>query len=239
MRFYLSSPDNRVQWEAVRGCPVLLSFALAGGKKWQSVDRYQAVASRVLIDSGAYSEMRSGRAVDLAAYADWAERWRGRADAVAGLDDIRGDWRRSLRNYAAMPAGLGFPTIHDTDPPELLADLIPIARERGGWLGCGLAPPRQGKEAFVRWVADRVPADIHLHGWALGLYADVPRLDSIDSTNWLLDLQKLQTCPLTAHLTDGEMLAVIVKRYRRMARRCRHTESTTPDLFSGVAEPRT
>jgi len=235
VRFYLSSPDNRIQWEAVRGCPVLLSFALVGRKKWRDVDRYQAVASRVLIDSGAYSEMNTSKPIDLAAYAEWAERWRGRADAVAGLDDIRGDWRRTLRNCEAMPAGLGFPTIHDTDPPELLADLIPIARERGGWLGCGLVPPRQGKGRFVRWVSENVPADIHLHGWALGLYAGVPGFASIDSTNWLRDLAKLQTCPLTAHLTDGEMLAVIVKRYKRMARRCDHTESTGPDLFAGVA----
>ena len=32
----------------------------------------------------------------------------------------------------------GFPTIHDTDPEELLPDLIDIARERGGWIGVGV-----------------------------------------------------------------------------------------------------
>ena len=84
--------------------------------------------------------------MDLGAYREWAERWKGHADAIAGLDDIRGDWRRSMLNYEQMP--LGFPTFHDTDPWELLPDLVALARERGRWLGVGLKPPREGKEHY-------------------------------------------------------------------------------------------
>lgn len=238
MTFYLSSPDNRLQWEAVRGMPVLLSYALAGKKEIGSLNRYQAVASRVLIDSGAFSELNTGRAIDLAAYADWSEWWRGRADAVAALDDISGDWRRGLRNVERMPPGLGFPTWHDTDPPELLADLLPVAAARGGWIGLGLKPPRHGKEKVVRWACDQIPPGLHVHGWAMGAYTHVRRLDSADSTNWLLDLQKYQINPLTEHLTDGEMLEIIVKRYQRWTRRVSDPQAYAGSLLAGLEESR-
>lgn len=93
------------------GMPVLLSFA--SYSPW--LDRYHQGFDRILVDSGAYSELSGGVKVDVLAYRDWAERWNGHADACAGLDDIRGDWRRSMRNYEAMPRG--FPTFHDSDPP--------------------------------------------------------------------------------------------------------------------------
>lgn len=72
------------------------------------MERYQASFSRLLIDSGAYSELTGKAKVDLGRYREWSQRWQGHADAVAGLDDISGDWRRSLRNYAEIP--WGFPT---------------------------------------------------------------------------------------------------------------------------------
>lgn len=212
---YLASPNTQQQAEHAAGMPVLLSFGL-----WSDwLDRgYQQAFGRVLIDSGAYSVMTRGRAVDLARYADFAERWRYTADAVAGLDDIGGDWRLSLANYGRLPAGLGFPTIHDTDPPELLADLVPIARERGGWLGVGLKPPRHGKERFVRWVCDSVPDDLHLHGWALRAYARLRRFDSFDSTNWWRHAMSLRADRKLAHLSYGECLDIVVRRYQREGR---------------------
>ena len=126
--------------------PVLLSYTTF--KPWLNNGYHQSF-SRILIDSGAYSELNSGVKVDGEAYKDWYQRWDGHADAIAGLDDIRGDWRKSLKNYELYG---GFPTFHDTDPPELLDDLIAISREQGRkWLGIGLLPPREGKgDLFVR-----------------------------------------------------------------------------------------
>lgn len=214
MRTYLASPANQLQAAAASGMPVLLSFAL--WKPW--LEQYQQTFPHVLIDSGAYSELNSGRVIDLAAYADFAARWDGRADAVAGLDDIRGDWRRSLRNYEQ---GVGFPTFHNTDPDELLPDLVDIARERGGWIGIGLLPPRQGQRHWLQRTLARIPDDLHVHGWALRLYRDEKRLDSVDSTNWWRDAMKVRTLPDTKHLTYAECLEIVVKRYQRERRQLR------------------
>lgn len=231
MIIYLSSPNSQQQAEHVADMPVLLSFACYSS--W--IDRYQQSFGRLLIDSGAYSELNSGQTVDLSAYADWAERWIGHADAIAGLDDIRGDWRRSLRNYEKFP--LGFPTMHDTDPPELLDDLIALARERGNWLALGLKPPREGKEKWIRQTCDRIPDDIHIHGWAMRLYTDIRRLDSTDSTNWWRDAFKLRTMSELAHLTYGECLAIVVKRYQRWQRVIREPQRE-PGLFDVQLEER-
>jgi hypothetical protein len=224
MMVFLASPGTQQQAEHVCDMPVLLSYACYA--PW--LDRYQQTFRRILIDSGAYSELNSGAKVDGHAYRDWCQRWDGHADAVAGLDDISGDWRRSLRNYEAFG---GFPTMHDTDPPELLADLLPIARERGGWLGLGLKPPRDGKEKWVRWACDNVPEGVHVHGWAMRAYTHVRRLDSVDSTNWWRDAMRYrQDFPW---LTYGECLEIVVKRYQRWQRVIRDVQAE-PDLFAGL-----
>lgn len=195
----------------LRQMPVLVSFALY--TRWQ--DDYVSSYSRLLIDSGAFSEFNSGVKVDGGEYRDWCGRWRETAhvDAIAGLDDIAGDWQKSLRNYELYG---GFPTMHESDPPELLDDLVPIARERGGWLGMGLIPPRGGKWAFVRSVLDRVPDDLHLHVWAGGEYAGHPRVGSVDSTNWFRDAFKYKN--LLPFLTPAECVELVVKRYQRADR---------------------
>ena len=223
MIVYLASPNNSQQAEHLEGMPVLLSFAL-----WSPfMDQYHPGFKRILIDSGAFSEMNSGKKVDLAEYRDWIPRWGGHADAVAGLDDIQGDWKRSLANYEAVPGT--FPTFHDTDPPQLLDDLIPMARERGGWLGLGLMPPRQGKEAWVRAACDRIPDDLHVHGFALRLYTHIRRLDSVDSTNWWRDAAKIRNEFPWLHW--GEALEIIVKRYQRWKRIIEDPKAPEPSLF--------
>jgi hypothetical protein len=188
--------------------PVLVSYANYQPWMWAYLPSY----GRLLVDSGAFSELNSGVRVDLAAYVDFASQhpW---AEAWAGLDDIGGDWRRSLANYEVG----GFPTIHDTDPPELLNDLVAIARERGRWLGVGLVPPRYGKQAAVRAILDRIPDDLHVHGWALRSYGHLARFDSFDSTNWRLDTRKIQAA--LPWLTPAEAVDLVVLRYLRESRR--------------------
>lgn len=225
MTVYLASPNTQQQAEHVAEMPVLLSFACYSN--W--LDRYQQSFRRILIDSGAFSELTGAAKVDVAKYADWAERWRPHADAVAGLDDIRGDWKRGLKNIEQMPKGLGFPTLHETDPVEILPDLCAIARERGGWIGLGLLPPRSGKERWVRTVCDRIPDDLHVHGWALREYTHVRRLDSVDSTNWWRDAMAYRKD--YPWLTYGECLEIVVKRYQRWQRLIVE-DSTQQELFA-------
>src|SRR5882724_10499639 len=101
---YLASPNSQQQAEHCSGMPVLLSYACFG--KW--MHQYQMSFSRILIDSGAFSVLNSGKRVDIYQYKDWSRQWMGHADAIAGLDSIRGDWKRSLRNYGKIP--WSFPT---------------------------------------------------------------------------------------------------------------------------------
>jgi len=213
MLVYLASPNTQQQAEHVSGMPVLLSYACYSD--W--IGRgYQQSFSRILIDSGAYSEFSSGKKIDIGEYADWSAKWIGHADAIAGLDDISGDWKRSLANYEKIQ--YGFPTFHETDPPELLADLVDLAKQRKQWLGLGLLPPREGKEAWVRKTLDRIPDGIHVHGWAMRRYTQCRRLDSVDSTNWWRDAMKLRNVECLSHLTYGECLEIVVKRYQRWSR---------------------
>jgi hypothetical protein len=209
---YLASPASQIQADAARDMPVLVSFGC--WKDW--LDKYQASFRRLLIDSGAFSELNSGKVIDLEAYKDWSARWIGHADAIAGLDDIRGDWRKGLRNLEAIP--WSFPTWHDSDPLELVTDLVAMARERRTWLGIGLVPPREGKERVIREALELAGGAVHVHGWALRRYTHIRRLDSVDSTNWWRDAMKLRTLPDTKHLTYGECLEVVVKRYSRWTR---------------------
>lgn len=206
MRMYLASPNNQLQAHIVNGMDVLISFAI--WTPW--MEDYVASYRRIIIDSGAYSQMNSGVSVDPHEYRDWHTRWGDTADAVAGLDDINGDWKRSLENYKI---GGGFPTYHDTDPPELLGDLCHMAEERGNWLGIGIKPPRGNKRAWLKETLSEIPNGLHVHGWAMRQYADLVRFDSMDSTNWWRDGFKLKT--QLPYLTYGECLDIIVKRYQR------------------------
>jgi hypothetical protein len=204
-----------------------VSFAIYA--KW--VDDYLPSFGRVLIDSGAFTEFNSGKAVDGTAYKEWQARWKGvvHVDAIAGLDDIRGDWRKSLKNYDLYG---GFPTMHESDPPELLADLIPLARERGNWLGVGLLPPRAGKWRWVRETLSRIPDGIHVHVWAGGEYCGHPRVNSCDSVNWFKDAFAIKVNRLTNHLTPAECVSIMVKRYQRVDRKpVAERVSETPSLF--------
>ena len=211
-----------------RDMPVLASFAIY--PRW--LDDYIPSFSRVLIDSGAFSEFNSGKKVDGEAYKDWQSRWREtrHVDAIAGLDDIRGDWRLSLKNYERFG---GFPTMHESDPPEFLTDLIPIARERSNWIGVGLIPPRGGKWAWVKETLARIPDGLHVHIWAGGEYSGHPRCDSWDSTNWFRDAWKYKN--QLPFLTPAECVEIVVKRYQRVQRKVMPKGSES-GLFSDLDE---
>jgi hypothetical protein len=202
----LSSPGNQMQADAVRGMPVLVSYACAA--RW--LDDYMPSFKRILIDSGAYSVLNSGKKIDLDAYADWSQEhhW---ADAVAALDDIAGDWQKGLENWRRYP--WQFPTYHSSDPPEAL-DVILEAKPR--WVGLGMVPPRDKKHWLLETLERLEGVKVHVHGWALGAYAWHPRLDSVDSTNWFMDSWKVRNA--YPWLTPAEALEVVVKRYERVPR---------------------
>jgi hypothetical protein len=215
MIVYLASPNTQQQAQSLEDMPVLLSYAIHKGCEWIHKGYHQSF-KRILIDSGAFSAFNSGKNLSVECYMDWAYQWMNTADAIAGLDDIEGNWRKSVANYLKFPQG--FPTFHETDPWELLDELVHLCKERMLWLGIGLLPPRKGKEYFVRKVCDSIPEDIHVHGWACREYTYIRRIDSVDSTNWWRDAMKLRTIKDLNHLNYGECLDIVVKRYKRWSR---------------------
>lgn len=213
MDVFLASPNNQLQAHAANGMPVLISFAL--WNEWMG--DYTPSYEKLLIDSGAFSEFSTGEKIDINEYMDWAERWRDQAVAIAGLDSIEGDWRQSLDNYEKFKRG--FPTFHESDPPGLLNDLISMSKERNQWLGIGLIPPRQGKYKWMKETLEKIPEGIHVHGWACRAYTNFSRIDSVDSTNWWRDAYALKIDGKLKHLTYGECLEIIIKRYQRWDRK--------------------
>ena len=226
MTCYLSSPRNQAQAAALDGMPVLLSYGVYA----PFVEKgYLESFDRILIDSGAFSQLNTGKVIDPQVYADWAVRWDGHADAVAGLDDIAGDWEKGLRNCELMPDGMGFPTFHDSDPWEALPAVMEVAKARGGWMGIGLMPLREldsrgGREEWIRTVLNQVPDDIHVHGWALRKYAKIRRIDSFDSTGWFRDALDFRV-KMAPWLNYSECLDIVVKRYKRETRKLEEPSS--------------
>ncbi len=224
MTVYLASPRTQQQAEHLSGMPVLVSFGCFSPCLRKG---YLQSFDRVLVDSGAFGELNSGIKIDLEEYRAFSGPFIGRADAIAGLDDISGDWRRSLRNYAAID--WTFPTWHNTDPLELLPELCAMAVDRGKWLGIGLKPPRENKETIIRQALEMVPESLHVHLWAGRAYTHIRRIDSVDSTNIWLDAMKLRKN--LPWLTYGECIAIVVKRYQRWNRNIAE-ESTQMDLIA-------
>ena len=173
------------------------------------MDQYIPTFSNILIDSGAYSVFNSGQSICPVQYSDWCERFKGRADAIAGLDDISGDWRKSIQNYKHG----GFPTFHNTDPPELLDELLEMSREGDRWIGIGVGGKQEGRENFLRDTLHKIPGNIHVHGWALRKYRRRFRLDSVDSTNWWRDALDYRL--KLPWLSYAECLEIIIKREQR------------------------
>lgn len=208
---YLSSPPDPLFASVCEGMPVLLCFGHY--KEWMRA--HQATFKSILIDSGAFSENSTGKKVDIEAYKDWSKKWIDHAEAIAGLDDIAGDWKRSLKNYEFIP--WSFPTWHDTDPIELIKDLVPIALERKTWIGIGLEKvERKDREKLIREVLSYIPDEIHVHGWAMRHYSFIRRFDSFDSTSWWRNAMVLRPKMPWLHL--GECAEIIIKKYQRETR---------------------
>ena len=218
MVVYLSSPGSQMHADHLRGMPVLLSYGASGPTRW--LGRYIPSFGRLLIDSGAFSEMNSGVKIDLEAYAEWAQQFQW-ADAIASLDDIRGDWERGLENWRRFP--WMFPTYHDSDPPEALDAIL---SHEPKWIGLGMVPPRTS-EHWLTETLERIPAGVHVHGWALRGFSHLSRIDSFDSTDWFLASQRIQ--PSLWWLTPAECVEIVVKRYQRESRKM-----SRPDTEQGA-----
>lgn len=229
MRVFFSSPRTQQQAEHLASRPVLLSFTTWA--PWLSKG-YVSSFDRLLLDSGAFSALNSGQIVDNSRYREWVEAFAptpgGYVNAFASLDSIDGDYRKSIKHLDEFPGS--FPTFHPgSDPPELVDDLIPYAEaSHGKFMGIGVVPGRHGSRhgwhSEIADVLEKIPAHIHVHGWALRIYSYFPRIDSSDSTTWWQDAQAIRK--QVPWLSFGEALDIAILRIERTGR---HTAPKSDD----------
>jgi hypothetical protein len=221
MTVYLSSPGSQIQADYCRDQPVLISYGVYRSASW--IDKYVPSFSHLLVDSGAFSVLNSGKPICVDEFAEWANKY-PHADAVASLDSISGNWEEGMRNWEKYQDH--FPTFHDTDPWEALDAIL---AKNPVWIGLGMKPPRTS-DTWLDEALERIPDGVHVHGWALRAFTDRARLDSFDSTNWFRDSWKI-----TAEfpwLTPGEALEIVIKRYERETRLVRNSEVANQCLFN-------
>lgn len=136
--------SDRLTCEALRGMNVLESFAY----RRDYFERYRPTWACAFLDSGAFTEMTQGVAIDLGEYIAFAQEHGRFYAAIANLDDIRGDVDRSRANHLRMlDAGVkAMPVFHQGEPWSVLDEVCAAAPERY----IGLRAARFGKELARR-----------------------------------------------------------------------------------------
>lgn len=182
--------------------------------------RYRATFASMVLDCGAFSELRSGVPVDIGEYAAFCAEHGDFYEWVASVDSIRGGPRENVANWRALlDRGIeSMPTYHQGEPVSLIREYVSQVDR----LGLGFQRPIQNERAFLDEAFSHIPPHIKVHGWAMTNYtADYP-FASVDSTSWIYELKALRACQTTqqgdpfAHLTDGELIEIIQKRYDRL-----------------------
>lgn len=184
--------------------------------------RYRATFAGMALDCGAFSELRTGVPVDLGEYAAFCEEHGAFYEWVASVDSIRGGAEENVRNWRTLvDRGIdAMPTFHQGEPISLIREYC----SRTDRLGLGFQRPIQNERPFLDEAFNHIPPHVKVHGWAMTNYtADYP-FASVDSTSWLHELKALRVSQTTqqgepfAHLTDGELIEIIQKRYDRLPR---------------------
>lgn len=223
MRIYLASPGNQLHAEMMAGCHVLESFALHAQRAWMV--RYRPTFTSMMLDSGAYSEMTTGKPVDLGAYVAFAHEHRAGYDEIVNLDVISGDVAArvaaSKRNLQTLrDAGLDpLPVFHQGEPWSVLAELASCGR-----VGLGFQRPIRNAEAWLDDCFGRLAAGVRVHGFAMANEKFTRRYPfySVDSATWFFEWRALmaisgQGSDVMRYLTAGEVLSLVVKKYERLA----------------------
>jgi len=210
-RLYLAGANTHALLPATEGRYALESFA----NIVPVVEAYRPLWRGALLDSGAFSVMTTGKAIDLGAYREYVSEHGDFYTAIASLDVIDGDWRQSIANWRAMPGT--FPTWHEGEPAELLRDYL-AEQAGGGWVGIGMQRPGGRLDpAQTRRVLATLPTDhdCHVHGWGLTMYAADYPFASTDSAAWIRMLAAHMANGNLRHLTKRELLEITIARLDR------------------------
>jgi hypothetical protein len=227
--------SDRLTCEALRGMNVLESFAY----RRDYFERYRPTWAGAFLDSGAFTEMTQGVAIDLGEYIAFAQEHGKFYAAIANLDDIRGDIDRSRANHQRMlDAGVkAMPVFHQGEPWSVLDEVIAAAPEK--YMGLGFQRPISGAEAWLEEVFSRVPSAVRVHGFAMTSFLKFP-FHSVDSATWVYEWKALmsvkgQGADALDALTPGELLEIVMKKYQRLHRCEQWTGKRQGSLFERTA----
>ena len=225
MIIYLASPTTQLQAEMMAGCDVLESFAIAATNRWAV--RYRPTWRRVMLDSGAFSEMTTGKPVDFGTYLDFAQEHASGYDEIVNLDVISGEVSARVdagkRNLQAMrDAGLDpLPVFHQGEPWSVLEELASC-----GKVGLGFQRPIACADEFLSGCFSRIPSSCRVHGFAMAnaRYTGRYPFASVDAATWWHEVNAIlsvrgQASDALEYLTVGEILRdIVIRKYERLPR---------------------
>lgn len=218
-RIYFAAVNTTNLCEAFVGLHVLESFADVR----RLMDRYRPLFKSMALDSGAFTEMNTGEAIDLGEYIAFCHQHGAFYDFVASLDSITGGPDVNVRNWREMrDRGVqAVPTFHQGEPFSLLED---YCRETK-MLGLGFQRPITNAREWLSECFNRIPRDVLVHGWGMTSYTDFP-FYSVDSRTWFFEMRALmsvegQGSSTIQCLTPSELLGLVVKRYLRLPLRAK------------------
>jgi hypothetical protein len=190
MKAYFAVGDGRTAQRLLSGHRALMSFAYIG-TSWLPLKEaiaVAAVATGVMLDSGAFTAWKQGRPISLGAYADWLTEDHFPRDHALSLDVI-GDADASMRNFrqlSELVTGI-VPVWHEGDPLEHLDEYV----ARSPLVALGRLAARASEQktlefydaAFNRHEAHR------FHALGNGRPTTLERypFDSFDATSWQRD----------------------------------------------------
>jgi hypothetical protein len=192
MRAFFAVGDGRTAARMLTGRNVLLSFAYLG-TSWLPAKCVSAITSgalSVMVDSGAFTAWKQGKAIDLEDYLRWLEAPAFTFETAIALDVI-GDADASVSNWQRMRARAPhvrlMPVWHEGDPIEHLDEYA----ARAPIVGLGRIEGRRSEvktlefydAAFNRWPT----LAMHALGNANPTTLEPYPFASFDSTGWQRD----------------------------------------------------
>lgn len=218
-RIYFAGVAQHSWCDWFGGLHVLESFADVQGL----MDRYRPTFASMCLDSGAFTEMTTGKPIDLGAYADFCLQHGHFYDFVASLDSIRGGVAANLANWQALKdrGVAAVPTFHQGEPMSLLRDYVASAPH----IGLGFQRPIENARAWLDECFGHISAGTRVHGWGMTSYTDYP-FHSVDSRTWFHEARALlsvegQGAEALRCLTQRELLEIVQKKYLRLSKRRR------------------
>lgn len=222
MKLFLATPATQMHAEMMAGCNVLESFALFATSPWMV--RYRPTFASMMLDSGAFSEMTKGVAVDLEAYIAYVQQHGAAYDIIVNLDVISGDVKvrvdTGMRNLQRMRDAKidALPVFHQGEPWSVLTDLASC-----GKVGLGFQRPIKCADDFLSECFTRLPPATRVHGFAMAneKYTGRYPFTSVDTATWVHELRALsaikdQASDVLQYLTQGELLQLVIKKYQRL-----------------------